>query len=234
MFLIPITINDEKYDVKPGISILEACRNAGVDVPTLCSFKELIPIGACRLCLVEIEGIPKLLPACTTPVAANQVIRTESEKLSNYRKMMVELLFSERNHICSVCVANNQCELQNMGYRVGMERVRFHNLAQPCALDATHKKFVVDHNRCILCARCVRVCHEVEGAHTWDVKGRGYKSRVTADFNQPWGEATTCTWCNKCVHACPTGALWNNNTAQGTLQKFPAYISELVEKRKQR
>jgi bidirectional [NiFe] hydrogenase diaphorase subunit len=228
---IPITINGEKLDVESGQTIMQVCRKAGIDIPVLCDFEGLSTVGACRLCLVEIEGTPKLLPACTTPVAPNQTIHTDSERLQKYRRMIIEMFFSERNHICSACVANNNCELQDMGYKVGMDHVRFPYLFQECHIDASHEKFVIDHDRCILCSRCVRVCDEVESAHTWDMMGRGYQSRIIADFNQPWGESTTCTSCGKCVEICPTGALWPNGVSQGSLEKKPGFISELIEKR---
>jgi bidirectional [NiFe] hydrogenase diaphorase subunit len=232
MSAISITIDGKKVDVPQGHTILDACRQAGADLPVLCDLKGLGAVGACRLCLVELEGTAKLLPACTTPVAANQVIRTQSERLQKNRRMILELLFSERNHICSVCVANNHCELQKLGYRLGMEHVRFPYLYQECQLDASHEKFIIDHNHCILCTRCVRVCDEVEGAHTWDVMGRGYQARVITDFLQPWGDSTTCTSCGKCAQVCPVGAIFPKKTPQGMLEKNPETISELVEKRK--
>jgi len=232
--LIPITLDDKKMDVQKGRTILDVCRETGVELPVLCDFKGLGAVGACRLCLVEIEGVPRLLPACTTTVAPNQVIKTQSERLQKNRRMILELLFSERNHICAVCVANNHCELQKLGYRLGMEHVRFPYLYQQCDMDASHEKYAMDHNRCILCTRCVRVCDEVEGAHTKDVMGRGYQARIINDFLQPWGDTTTCTSCGKCVQVCPTGALFTKNTPQGMLKKDSESISELVEKRNAR
>jgi len=230
--LISITLDDKKLDVEPGQTVLEVARKAGVDIPVLCQLDGLSTWGACRLCLVEVEGSPRLFPACTTPVADKQVIRTHSEKLAKYRRMTVELLFAERNHICSVCVANNRCELQNLGYRMGMDHVRFPYLTPECHVDASHKDFVIDHNRCVLCTRCVRTCDEVEGAHNWDVMGRGHNSRIVSDLFQPWGESTTCTNGGKCVDACPVGAIWRKDAGQSQLAKRPSMISELVAKRK--
>jgi bidirectional [NiFe] hydrogenase diaphorase subunit len=122
--------------------------------------------------------------------------------------MTLELLLAERNHICSVCVANGQCELQELAARSGVDHVRYDYLWQPdLSVDATHPRFVLDENRCVLCTRCVRICDELEGAHTWDVSGRGVGSRVITDMATPWGDSITCTSCGKCVQACPTGAL---------------------------
>ncbi len=229
---IPITIDGKAVEVESGKTILEICRELEIPIPVMCHFDGLTDVGACRLCLVEVEGIAKLLPACTTKAAANQVIRTNSQKLQQYRRMIVELFFSERNHICAVCVANNNCELQDLARNVGMDHVRFPYLNQNCSVDASHPKYVLDHNRCILCTRCVRVCSEVEGAHNWNIMNRGVQARLIADFNQPWGQSETCTWCSKCLQVCPTGALWNKYTFQGQMEKFPNVVTDLVEKRK--
>jgi bidirectional [NiFe] hydrogenase diaphorase subunit len=231
---LAIKIDDQDLKAESGLTILDVCRAHGIDLPTLCHLEGLSTVGACRLCLVEIEGSPRLFPACTTPISANQIIRTRTEKLERYRRMIVELFFAERNHVCAVCVSNGHCELQNLGYRVGMDHVRFPYLFPSCDVDATHARFVMDHNRCILCTRCVRACDEVEGAHTWDVSGRGHDSRVIADFSQPWGTSTTCTSCGKCLEVCPTGALWPKDASIGSLRKTPATITELVAKRAHR
>jgi bidirectional [NiFe] hydrogenase diaphorase subunit len=119
-----------------------------------------------------------------------------------------------------------------MACSVGMDHVRFPYLFQKCNVDASHPKYVIDHNRCIMCTRCIRVCDEVEGANNWNVMGRGFKVRVIADFNQPWGESSTCTWCGKCLNVCPTGALWPKYVSQGELKRFPESVTELVEKRR--
>ncbi len=232
MQTVEIQVNDKKIKAEAGQTVLAACRQNGIEIRTLCALKGLSMVGACRLCLVEMEGSPRLFPACTTLVAANQKYRTDTERLRKYQRLTVELLFAERNHVCSVCVANNRCELQNLGYQVGMDHVRFPYLNPPCPVDASHPYFVLDHNRCVLCTRCVRVCDEVEGAHNWDVQGRGIESRVISDFCQPWGESTTCTSCGKCLEVCPVGAIWPKDKAQGQVEKRPDFVSELIEKRK--
>lgn len=229
---ITVIIDEKKMEVEPTKTILEVCREHDIEILTMCHLKGLLDVGACRLCLVEVEGINKLIPACTTRVAANMVIRTSTERIKKYQRITTELFFAERNHVCAVCVANGKCELQNLGYRVGLDSIRYPHLFPQCEVDTSHPWYVMDHNRCIMCTRCVRACNEVEGAHNWDVMNRGHEVRIISDFNTPWGESTTCTSCGKCLHACPTGAIWPKAIVQGQLEKNPVMITELIERRK--
>jgi bidirectional [NiFe] hydrogenase diaphorase subunit len=130
-----------------------------------------------------------------------------SPRLAAYRRMILELLLAERNHVCAVCVSNGHCELQSLAAQLGVTSVRFRYRYPAMAVDLSQERYVIDHNRCILCSRCVRVCAEVEGAHVWDIMGRGIHSRVISEMDQPWAEAASCTRCGKCVQACPTGAM---------------------------
>ena len=116
------------------------------------------------------------------------MVTTDSERLQAYRRNIVELFFLERNHVCSVCVANNHCELQDMATEFQLTHFDLPPLHPELAVDATHERFVMDHNRCILCTRCVRVCDEIEGAHTWDIQGRGANARLVSDLGTPWGQ----------------------------------------------
>ncbi|MCA9402203.1 MAG: bidirectional hydrogenase complex protein HoxU [Candidatus Omnitrophica bacterium] len=228
---ITLSINGTQIKTEEGKSILSVCKENDIHIPVMCHFPGLTDVGACRLCLCEVKGYNKLLPACTTLAAENMEIQTHTEKLKEYRRVIVEMFFSERNHMCSICVANTNCELQDMATQVGMHHVRFPFLNQECAVDASHPKYIIDHNRCIMCTRCVRVCSEVEGAHNWDVKNRGYNTRIISDFDQPWGDSETCTSCGKCLNVCPTGALWTKGSVQGKLDKYPEKITDLIEKR---
>ncbi|MFH1982610.1 MAG: bidirectional hydrogenase complex protein HoxU [Pseudomonadota bacterium] len=188
-------------------TILIVARQNDIQIPTLCHLEGLSQRGACRLCLVSVEGTARLLPACITRVRQDMVITTTSERIDAYRRKILELIFSERNHVCSVCVSNGHCELQSLAASLGISHVTYPYVYPRCAVDASHPHFSMDHNRCILCLRCVRVCDEIEGAHTWDVMGRGSDSRVITDLCDPWAEASSCTGCGKCVQVCPTGAL---------------------------
>lgn len=232
MTKIPVIIDDKQVDADPSKTILELCRENDIEILTMCHLKGVMDIGACRLCLVEVEGVSKLMSACTTRVTTNMVIRTATDRIKKYQRITTELFFAERNHVCSVCVANGKCELQQLGYKVGMESTRYPHLFPQCEVDTSHPWYVMDHNRCIMCTRCVRVCNEVEGAHNWDVMNRGHEVRIISDFNTPWGKSITCTSCGKCLHACPTGAIWPKAIVQGQLEKKPDMINELVVKRK--
>jgi bidirectional [NiFe] hydrogenase diaphorase subunit len=212
-----LTIDDQMVSAHEDETLLEAARDAGIEIPTLCYLDGVSAVGACRLCLVEVGGSNKLQAACVTKVAEGMEIRTNTEQLQQYRRMIVEMLFAEGNHICSVCVSNGHCELQDMAVTVGMDHVDFEYFNPSRPVDLSHEHFGMDHNRCILCTRCIRVCDELEGAHTWDMAGRGTHSHVITDLNQPWGTSQTCTSCGKCVEACPTGSIFHQGSSVGEM-----------------
>ena len=223
-----LKIDGRDFSARPDETILDVARENKIRIPRMCDLEGLSTVGACRLCLVEVKGSSKLLPSCTTRVDEGMEITTSSERLQNYRRMIVELLFSERNHICSVCVSNGHCELQSMAQRLGITHVHFPYRYPQEQVDASHGRFVIDHNRCILCTRCVRVCDEIEGAHTWDVMGRGIDCHVVTDLNEPWGSSDTCTSCGKCVHVCPTGALFEKGKSVAEMEKRRNFLPYLT------
>jgi bidirectional [NiFe] hydrogenase diaphorase subunit len=217
-----------------GETLFTVAWNNGIHIPRLCHIGGISDAGACRLCLVEIEGQRKLQASCLTAVEEGMVVHTDTAKLRAQRRLIVELLFAERNHVCSVCVMNGDCELQDLATELGIDHVRVRYQFPSLPVDITHERFGLDHNRCILCTRCIRVCDEVEGAHTWDMMGRGTSSRVISDLGEPWGASDSCTSCGKCVQVCPTGALFAKGNAVGEMRKDRTFLKYIVTAREKK
>jgi formate dehydrogenase major subunit len=212
MATVNIIINGQRIIARTGSTVLEAAREAGIDIPVLCHHPALTNWGACRICLVEVEKQRTLQPACTFPVTEGMVVHTESEKAVDSRKFVLELLFSERNHYCMYCQMSGDCELQNLAYRYGLDSWLYPRPYTPLPVDASRQYFVMDHNRCVLCRRCVRACSELVGNHTLGVRERGANSMICADMNVPFG-LSSCISCGTCLQVCPTGALMDRRSA---------------------
>ena len=228
---VPVVLDGEEVMAFEGETILELSRRVGVHIPTLCYVEGLSVWGGCRVCSVEVDRDPRLRLACSTEVVAEQEIRTNTRDLREHRRRITELLFSEGNHICAVCVSNGACELQDLAVETGVDHPHYDMQFPPPDVDASHPKYVLDRERCILCTRCVRTCAEVEGAHVWDITQRGAQSRLVAELDVPWGQASSCTWCGKCVLVCPTGALSFKGRAIGEMRHDPDVIPFLTSAR---
>ncbi len=215
---VHIKIDGKPVVAESGQTILEAAQAAGFDIPVLCYHPALSSWGACRMCLVEVEGMRGLQTACTCPIADGMEIETESEAVVEVRKFVLELLFSERNHYCMFCQMSGDCELQDLAYRYGLDHFTYPRPFEKLNVDASRKYFIMDHNRCILCTRCVRACAEIAANHTLNVRERGAESMIMADLDVPFGEST-CVECGTCLQVCPTGALVDARSAYGGREK---------------
>jgi formate dehydrogenase major subunit len=212
MATVNIKMNGQELTVPAGSTVLEAANQAGIDIPTLCHHPALAPIGACRVCLVEVKGQRTLQPACTFTVTEGMEIQTESPQVVQVRKFVLDLLFSERNHYCMYCEISGDCELQALGYRYGLDHWVYPTYTKRFPIDATRDMFLMDHNRCILCRRCVRACSELVANHTLGLRQRGASSMIHADLDVPFGESS-CISCGTCLQVCPTGALLDKRSA---------------------
>ena len=232
--VVTLRIDGRDVSARSDETILQIARENGIAIPTLCWLDGLSAWGGCRLCLVEVAGSSRLFPACCTRVMEGMQVATQTPRLAASRRLTLELLLAERNHVCSVCVSNGYCELQTLAQRLGVTHVSMRYRYPRLPVDSSHDLFRLDHNRCVLCTRCVRVCDEIESAHTWDVMGRGIDCRVITDLNQPWGDSDTCTSCGKCVRVCPTGALTRKGTGVAEMEKDAAFLPNLVAMREAR
>ena len=210
--MVNLRMNGRQIRARSGQTVLEAGKAAGIDIPSLCHHPAITPHGACRICLVEIERQRTLQPACTFPVAEGMRVETESPKVVEERKFVLQMLFSERNHYCMFCEMSGDCELQALAYRYGMDHWLYQNPYPKIPLDGTRKYFIMDHNRCILCRRCIRACNELAANNTLGVKFRGARTMISADMDAPFGEST-CVACGTCLQVCPTGALVDRKSA---------------------
>lgn len=210
--MINVTINGIPVEVEAGSTILQAAEKAGVEIPTLCYIKDLLPEASCRMCMVEIEGMPKLVTACSFPAADGNVIYTESERVIAARKGILELLLSNHKTDCFSCRANGECKLQDYSFKYGVKDVPFNGVEKP--IDDSNPYFTYNPNLCILCHRCVNTCHKLVGVGAIDTTKRGFYSQISIPFGVDWVDST-CIYCGNCVQACPVGAL--------TMKRHDAY-----------
>lgn len=217
--MISLTIDGKTIEVPEGTTVLRAAEKAGVTIPTLCDHPSLPPYGGCRLCVVEVQGFRTPIASCTLPANPGMVVSTDTERLRSIRKFVLTMLFSERNHFCPFCQkTGGDCELQNAAYGEDMSHWPISPNWTPFPVDASHPYFVFDHNRCILCRRCIRACANMAGNFTLDMENRGARTLVSADYGLPMGESS-CIRCGSCVQVCPTGALIERNSAYQGLEK---------------
>lgn len=203
---VTITINGKEVQVQVDLTILKAAEQIGIDIPRLCYDEELSLSGACRLCVVEVEGRPNLQAACVTQVTEGMVIHTESPAVVAARRAILDLLLSDHPLDCLTCEKNGDCKLQEYCYRYGLKESSFVGERHHYLVDDSNPFIYRDMNKCIQCERCVRACAEITGQDNISFINRGFSRKVATYADKPFADSI-CTFCGNCVAVCPTGAL---------------------------
>ena len=203
---ITVTINGSRVSGRQGRTILEVAQENGIDIPTLCYLPELPPTGACRICVVEVEGSRTLVGSCYTPITEGMVIHTHSPRVLATRRIIIELLLANHCGSCFICDKANMCELRRIAadLEVGLPRFRVRKRYYP--IEDVSPYIQRDLTKCILCRKCVRVCSEIVKQDVFNIAYRGFDSKVVVDFDQPI-DKEVCRDCGACIPVCPTGAL---------------------------
>jgi len=201
---IRITIDGKTIEAKHGQTIMEAADAAGIYIPRLCSHKDLRPIGSCRVCTVIVDGRPQA--ACVKPAMDGMVIENDTPELLNHRRAIIDMMFVEGNHFCMFCEKSGNCELQAMAYRFGITAPQYPYQFPEKAVDASHPDILLDHNRCIMCARCVRASQELDGKNVFQAVGRGFHRRIGVDGEKALGD-TDMAAADRAADVCPVGCI---------------------------
>jgi len=202
--MITFTIDGVEVRGQPGQTIIQAADEAGIYIPRLCYQKDLVPYGACRVCTVLVNGRPQA--ACCQPIAEGIVIENDTPKLLEFRRSIIEMLFVEGNHFCMFCEKSGNCELQALAYRFGITSMRYPYLWPKRDVDASHPDIYIDHNRCILCARCVRASRDLDGKNVFGFVGRGPQKKIAVNAEANLAD-TNAAVADEAMAICPVGAL---------------------------
>ncbi len=205
--MVNININGQETTVKKGTTILNAARSMGIDIPTLCHDDRLKPTGSCRMCIVEIDGMEDLPTSCTTPVREGMVINTESKRVRNSRKQILELLWEDHPNECLTCEKAGECDLQDLCYEYDVEAEGYCPEKIRHELDVSNPFYVFDRDKCILCGKCVRMCEELQSVSAINFTQRGHETHISHPFEKGM-TFSECVSCGNCVAVCPTGALF--------------------------
>lgn len=206
MDMVKLIIDGREVEVPAGTTILEAAEQVGIDIPRLCYDSDLSLLGACRLCVVEIQGAPLLAASCVTPAGRGMVVHTESPAVVEARRTILELLLANHPLDCLTCEKNGDCKLAEYCYRYGVKESAFAGEKHHYVVDDSNPFIMRDMNKCILCGKCVRACAEIIGKDNIDYVNRGFHRKVATYGDQPYVDSE-CTFCGNCVAVCPTGAL---------------------------
>jgi len=204
--LIKLTIDGQTIEVREGATVLEAARLLGIDIPTFCNDERLVAHGACRICVVEIERARTLMASCSVPAAEGMVVYTESPRVINARKEILELMVANHPLDCLTCEKSGNCKLQDYCYRYDVKGGKYSGAKKSYVVDDSNEFYESNQEKCILCGKCVRVCNELQCTGAIGFAGRGFKTRVATPFEEGIA-ASECVSCGNCVAACPVGAL---------------------------
>ena len=213
MAKVTLTIDGRKVEVEAGTTVLEAARQAGINIPTLCYLEGLNAIGACRVCVVEVKGAKTLQTSCVLPVAEGMEVKTNSPAVRASRRLTVELLLSDHPYECLTCIRNQNCELQALAESLGIRRVRFEGEKHTAAIDESSPSIVRNNNKCVLCRRCVAVCDKIQSVKAIGPQERGFDTSIAPPFELPLGDSL-CVNCGQCTLVCPTGALHEHDDTE--------------------
>ena len=209
---INMTMNGKAIPAKDGMSVLDAAWANGVSIPTLCHHPDLTPMGACRLCVVQVEKMRGLIASCTLPVSEGMVVHTDTPKVIEERKFVLEMLLTDHPNDCMTCEQDGNCELQNAVYQYQVPWKAHKGKTHSYPVGGDPNPFVfTDFNKCILCTRCVRACAEIQGRNVWGVANRGFRDKIVAGADVTMLEAG-CESCGACAAYCPTGALTDKSS----------------------
>lgn len=207
---VRVTIDGITVEVPSHYTVLEAAKEAGIDIPTLCYLKEINQIGACRICVVEIEGVRNLQTSCTYPVFDGMKVYTNTPKIREARKLNLELILSNHDRSCLTCIRNTNCELQSLSKKLGVDEIRFEGENIKYSIDNASPSVVRDPNKCVLCRRCVAVCSEVQNVFAIGMVNRGFKTIVAPSFGRSLKDSP-CISCGQCIEVCPVGAIYEKD-----------------------
>ncbi len=211
--MVSLTIDGQELEAETGTTILEAAKKLDIDIPTLCYLEEVNEPGACRVCVVDVEGEKDLQPACKYQVQENLTVRTNTPEVLNARKTVLEMLLSDHPFDCLTCAANQNCELQSLADQYGIRQIEFQGEKNEYPVDDLSPSLVREPSKCIMCRRCIEVCAEVQEVHIYDVLERGFSAVAGPGFNDSLMD-TPCITCGQCILVCPTGALHGKDDKQ--------------------
>ncbi|MCL1996127.1 MAG: NADH-dependent [FeFe] hydrogenase, group A6 [Defluviitaleaceae bacterium] len=203
---VTLTIDNQQVQVQEGATVMEAAKEIGVDIPTLCYLKGINEIGACRVCVVEMEGARALQAACVLKATDGMKIKTNSKNVRKSRRIELELILSTHNRECLSCYRNKNCELQTLAEEFNINSTPYQGAAMEFTFDDTSASLVRDQSKCVLCSRCANTCKKVQGVGILDLSSRGIHTRLTTAFDKPVDE-TPCLFCGQCIISCPVAAL---------------------------